>query len=199
MSNKYGIELPVGLGTPTKENLDYTTNKRADGIRLDYRDLSGDEYVSAAIVGYFALTNAPNDEISGKFSAMPHSANNRVQCYDLGVHNLTGKSRWRFEPVHPQYTGDVDNGEKGIRPNGRFLGYCFVRRNLPDGNVELRIYQDTGDNEADRPANDWKLIMSSIDTQYRCTEYEDGHEVTLRIDKVDENLQRKWVTLFELS
>lgn len=198
---KDGVKIPY----ETTGKIEYTFkhNDRDDGKRMDFNNLKAGEYVNAAVVGYFAFPkdNAPNDEVSGKFSAMPHSGSNRTECFDMGTGIKDGATRIRYESVHPEYTGDLGKGDKGLPLKTKYIGYMYVRKNLPNGNVLCEQWQDQGDNEGSAPANKWVKLFSWQDPKYQFKDYKDGHTITIRVDgsNVVDDMKLKWLALVELK
>ncbi len=197
---KDGVKIPYE--TTGKMEYGFKNNDRDDGKRMDFNSLKGDEYVNAAVLGYFSLKNVPDDEVSGKFSAMPHSGDGaQTDCYDLGVNNKGGDTRVRFEHLHPHYTSALATGDKGKSLGEKFLGYMFVRKNQPNGNVLCETWQDQGDNEGSAPSNNWVKLFSWEDTKYKVTKYNDGHQITIRVDgsNIVKEMKLKWLALVELK
>lgn len=196
---KDGVKIPYE--TTGKMRYDFNNNDRDDGKRMDFNSLKADEYVSAAVLGYFSLENVPDDEVSGKFSAKPHSGSAQTDCYDMGVDNKKGDTRIRFEHIHPNYTSALATGDKGKPLGTKFLGYMFVRKNQPNGNVLCETWQDQGDNEGSAPSNNWVKLFSWEDTKYKVTSYKDGHQITIRVDgsNIVKEMKLKWLCLAELK
>jgi hypothetical protein len=198
-TTKDGVKIPYE--TTGNMRYDPNNNDRDDGKRMDFNSLKGNEYVNSAILGYFSLKNVPDDEVSGKFSAKPHSGSAQTDCYDLGVKNKGGDTRIRFEHIHPNYTSALATGDKGKSLGEKFLGYLFARKNLPNGNVLCETWQDQGDNEGSAPANQWVKLFSWEDTKYKVTEYKDGHQITIRVDgsNIVKEMKLKWLALVEIK
>jgi hypothetical protein len=198
---KDGVKIPYE--TTGKMEYTFRHNDRDDGKRMDFNNLKAKEYVNAAVIGYFAFPkdNAPDDEVSGKFSAMPHSGSNRTECFDMGMKIKDGATRIRYEAKHPNYTGDLGKGEKGLPLKTKFIGYMFVRKDLPNGNVLCEQWQDQGDNEGDKPANKWVKLFTWQDPKYQFKDYKDGHTITIRVDgsNVVKDMKLKWLCLAELK
>lgn len=200
-TTKDGVKIPYE--TTGKMEYTFRHNDRDDGKRMDFNNLKAGEYVNAAILGYFAFPkdNAPDDEVSGKFSAMPHSGSNRTECFDMGMGIKDGATRIRYEAKHPDYTGDLGTGQKGLPLKTKFIGYMFVRKDLPNGNVLCEQWQDQGDNEGSAPANKWVKLFSWQDPKYQFKDYKDGHTITIRVDgkNVVKDMKLKWLALVELK
>jgi len=198
---KDGVKIPYE--TTGKMEYTFRHNDRDDGKRMDFNNLKAGEYVNAAVIGYFAFPkdNAPDDEVSGKFSAMPHSGSNRTECFDMGMGIKDGATRIRYEAKHPDYTGDLGKGDKGLPLKTKFIGYMFVRKDLPNGNVLCEQWQDQGDNEGSAPANKWVKLFSWQDPKYQFKDYKDGHTITIRVDgkNVVKDMKLKWLALVELK
>ena len=199
-----GVILPGGLKYTGKSSTKYNNNDRDDGKRMDFKDLKGWSN-NTAVYGYFAFPNgkAPDDEVSGKWSVESHSGENEVQCLDIGVGIKDGSARWRFENPHPTYTGNLGKEiVKGKPLDKTFVGYLFVRRDLPDGtSVNLQVYQDQGNSEGAKPANQWVKIADWIDKKYNIRKYPVGPLITIRVDgsNVVSDMKIKFVRAIELS
>lgn len=193
---KDGVQLLFADGSAVKEG--YKENFRDDGKRYDNN--VGDWKASEA-TGYFRFTKDPvDDEVSIKWSEMSHSGNNEVQCYDTGVSIKTGDTRLRFENPHPDYSGNIGSG-KGEPLGTKWVGYKGVKIPQSDGSVLIELYQDTGNNEGDKPANQWKKIYSHKDTKYKRT---GAHPyVTIRVDdpkkRGQKNLEAKWISVAKIA
>jgi hypothetical protein len=196
-----GVKIPYE--TTGKFEYIFRHNDRDDGKRMDFNNLKAGEYVNAVVLGYFAFPqdNAPDDEVSGKFSAMPHSGSNRTECFDMGTGIKDGATRIRYEASHPDYTGDLGNGEKGLPLKTKYIGYMYARKNLPNGNVLCEQWQDQGDNEGSTPSNKWVKLFSWEDPKYTFKDYKDGHGVTIRVDgnNVVKDMKLKWLALVEIK
>ena len=197
-----GVKLPYKI-TGKIETV-FRHNDRADGKRMDFAKLKKGEFVNSAVLGYFAFPKgkAPKDEVSGKWSVEGHSDGTDPKCYDLGIEIYGGAARYRFESPHPKYTNDLGKEkEKGVTLDDKFVGYMFIRRNLPSGNVALEIWQDAGDNEGKQVSNQWKQLAYWEDSKYKITNYPNGPQVTIRIDgsNVVKDLKLKHVQVVELA
>jgi hypothetical protein len=202
---KYGVKLTYSDGQKTL--YDHEVDPRPgkdDGIRYNFNGLKKGEFASAELIGYFKFTKDPvDDEVSGKFSYMSHSDHNEVQCYDMGVGIQEKKSRLRFENPHPDYTGNLAEGQKDpVLLNDKWIGYKFIKKVNPDGTILCEAYQDVGDNEGEKPANNWVRIFTHTDDEFKKGNPPDGHAVTLRIDDPEKegqkNLRAKWISLSQI-
>jgi hypothetical protein len=198
---KDGVKIPYE--TTGKMEYVFKNNDRDDGKRMDFNSLKAGEYVNAVVLGYFAFPqdNAPDDEVSGKFSAMPHSGSNKTECFDMGTGIKDGATRIRYESKHPEYTGDLGKGEKGLPLKTKYIGYMYARKNLPNGNVLCEQWQDQGDNEGSTPANKWVKLFSWEDPKYQFKDYKDGHTITIRVDgsNVVKDMKLKWLCMAEIK
>lgn len=194
-TDKNGVQLLVSKGG----DINYTVknNFRDDGKRFD---ANVGDWSSSEATAYFRFTKDPvDDEISIKWSEKSHSGNADVQCYDTGVKIKTGKTRMRFEQPHPEYSGNIGGGQ-GEPQGTKWIGYKGAKIVNGDGTVTIRLWQDTGDNEGDKPANNWKEIYSHTDSKYKRT---GAHPyVTFRVDDPDKkgqkNLEIKWVSIAKI-
>jgi hypothetical protein len=196
------VKIPYAI--TGKVSTEYRNNDRDDGKRMDFTKLVKGTYVNSAVLGYFAFPKgkAPKDEVSGKWSVEGHSDGTDPKCYDLGIEIYGGSARWRFESPHPKYTSNLGKEkEKGVTLDDKFVGYMFIRRNLPDGKVALEIWQDAGNNEGEQVSNQWKQLAYWEDAKYKITNYPKGPQVTIRIDgsNVVKDLKLKHVQCVELK
>ena len=156
------------------------------------------------ITGYFSISKAPDDEVSGKWSVGPHGSDgDTVKCLDIGVDNTTGAARYRYEDPHPDYTGSLGSGiKKGLPLESKYHGWKFIRLTLPDNSVQLEVWQDQGDNEGSSPANQWvQLAKWKVDKKYSVTDYPNGVYAVLRLDGsgIEKNLKSKWLSYVEIK
>ena len=192
--DKFGTKLLVSTGAEIEYKV--KDNFRDDGKRFDVK--VGDWPQSEA-QGYFRFTKDPvDDEVSIKWSVVPHSGSNHVRCYDSGVEIRTGKARLRWEDPHPNYSGSLGSGKGEPLPAGKWIGYKGTKTVSGDS-VTIKLYQDTGDNET-APSNQWKEIFSYTDNKYKET---GPHPyVTLRIDdpakQGQKNLEARWISVAKI-
>lgn len=196
------VKIPYKITGNVSE--EYNNNDRKDGKRMDFKKLKKGTFVNSAVLGYFAFPKgkAPKDEVSGKWSVEGHSDGTDPKCYDLGIKIYGGAARWRFESPHPEYTDDLGKEKvKGVTLDDKLVGYMFIRRNLPNGNVALEIWQDAGNNEGEQVSNEWKQLAYWEDAKYKITNYPNGPQITIRIDgsNVVKDLIRKHVQVVELA
>lgn len=188
--DKNGVKLLIADGSVIK--YDFKENFRDDGKRFDFNI---GQAVQSEVTGYFRFKSNPvDDEVSIKWSEMSHSGSNNVQCYDSGVEIKTGKARLRFENPHPNYSGSIGSGQ-GVALKDKWIGYKGTKT-VSGNSVTIKLYQDTGDNEGTKPANQWKEIFSHTDTKYKRT---GAHPyVTIRVDDPgkdgQKNLEAKWLS-----
>ena len=194
--DKYGSQLLYASGTEVK--YDYRENFRDDGKRYDF---NVGEWTQSEATGYFRFTKDPvDDEVSIKWSVVPHSGSNHVKCYDSGVEIRTGNARLRWEDPHPNYSGNLGKGKGEPLPAGKWIGYKGTKTVGNDGSVTIKIFQDTGDNEGTKPSNQWKEIFSHVDTKYK----ETGKHpfITFRVDDPDKqgqkNLEARWLSVAKI-
>ncbi len=197
--DKFGVKMIYQ--TTGKAFYDYVL-KPNQGLRHNF-DALNVPTPNGELTGYFSINKAPDDEVSGKWSIGPHSDGLHVKCLDMGVDNTTGKARYRYEDPHPNYTGTLATGEKnGLPLEAKWHGWKFIRLTMPDGNVQLEVWQDQGDNEGDKPANQWvRLAKWTVDQQYATKDYPKGVFAVLRLDGdgIEENLKQKWLSYVEVK
>lgn len=195
-TDKYGTKLLVADGSTIEYQ--HKENFRPDGKRFDFKIPDATKGTEAQ--GYFRFTSNPvDDEVSIKWSEVSHSGKNQVQCYDSGISIKNGKSRMRFENPHPNYSGNLGGGQ-GVPLNDKFIGYKGIWTPNADGSVTVKLYQDAGNNEGDKPANEWKEVYNYTDTKYKRN---GPHpEVTFRVDdpakKGQKNLEAKWLSVAKI-
>ena len=189
--DKFGTKLLVSNGGEIK--YEYKNNFRDDGKRYD---ANVGAWNSSEATAYFRFTKDPvDDEVSIKFSEKSHSGSNETNCYDLGLDIKSGKTRMRFEQVHPNYSGSIGGGQ-GSPQGTKWIGYKGAKIVNADGTVTIKMWQDTGDNEGDKPANQWKEVYTTTDSKYKRA---GAHPfITFRVDDPDkngqQNLEIKWVS-----
>lgn len=195
-TDKYGVKLLKSDGKTI--TYDYEKDDRPgkdDGIRYNMENVG--KWKQSEVTGYFMFTKDPvDDEISIKWSEMGHSGKNNVQCYDSGLEIKTGKARLRFENPHPEYSGNLGAGQGEPLPAGKWIGYKGTKTVESDGSVTITLYQDAGNNEGDKPANEWKETFKYNDKKYKRN---GPHpELTLRVDdpkkQGQKNLREKWLS-----
>lgn len=176
-----------------------------DGNRFNFTNL-GQSFASAEYTGYFKFTQNPvDDEVSGKQGGGKHSDGLKPKCFDTGIKIRDGKTRLRLENKHPQMINRV-TGPAGEPLKDKFIGYRFIKKNEADGGVRIQIWQDTGNNEGDTPANEWKLLLDTVDRnqpEHPWTIPPNDHVETIRIDDPGhdglKNLRIKWLCLSEIK
>ncbi len=193
-TDKYGTKLLLSNGQEIVYEV--KNNFRDDGKRFD---MKVGEWSQSEAQGYFRFTKDPvDDEVSIKWSVVPHSGSNHVRCYDSGVSIKDGKARLRWEDPHPNYSNALGSGKGEPLPAGKWIGYKGTKTVSGDS-VTIKLYQDTGDNET-APSNQWKEIFSHTDTKYK--EIGPHPYVTLRIDdpakKGQKNLEGRWISVAKI-
>lgn len=190
-TDKYGTKLLVSDGKEVVYEV--KNNFRDDGKRFDMK--VGDDWTQSEITAYFRFTKDPvDDEVSAKFSEVPHSGSNMTNCYDLGLDIQSGKTRMRFEAKHPEYSGNIGGGQ-GTPQGTKWFGYKAAKIVNSDGTVTIKYWQDTGDNET-KPSNNWKEVYSHTDSKYKRT---GAHpHLTFRVDdpqkQGQQNLEARWIS-----
>src|SRR5688500_13685986 len=106
----------------------------------------------------------------------------------------------RFENPHPDYSSNIGGGQ-GTPQGTKWIGYKGAKIVNADGTVTIKLWQDTGDNEGDKPANQWKETYSHTDSKYKRT---GAHPyVTFRVDdpakEGQKNLEIKWVSIARIT
>lgn len=194
--DKYGVISRYATG---EQRTDFEEDFRGDSYRWDFMDVPWTNY---ELRGYFFASGSVNDEVSGTLGGGRHTSGSSPRAYSLGIDSDDGSGpRYRFEEDHPDYEagqegpGDGQGGGVGII--NRWVGFCFVIRNVSNG-VLLEIWQDQGDNSGGEPANEWKLIASWVDTKFNQKSRPSDAMALLRIDGNVENLDYKWVCIQEI-
>jgi hypothetical protein len=195
--DKYGVKLLLSNGAVIDYN--HSKNFRDDGKRFDFA--VGKGMVDCELTGYFADHDGIDDEVSGKQRGGKHSDGSTPKTYDMGVKTTNGVARYRTEEKHPEYkdatTQNTISGNLGVGLKDKFIGYKFICRNVNENKaVNLQIWQDTGDNEGDKPANAWKQIANWVVTTPLWVTVADDHQETIRIDDDNgcPNLAYKWLS-----
>lgn len=200
-----GVVATYGTGA---ERHDHSKNFRDDGKRFDFSINSSSQYVSCEIYGYFALSNPPDDEVSGKMGGGRHSGNSDSRCFDMGIDCRNGNTRYRIESPHNSYSSGTSGG-KGVGMSSNYIGYKFVKRNIGSGGatkVSIEIWQDTGNNQS-APSNQWKKVASWLlgDPNFSSSSPPfytppSDHQETIRIDGPSglPSLGWKWIGLREI-
>lgn len=170
-----GVMAIYGTG---QELHNFNENFRSDGKRFDFSLGSG--VVDYELYGYFACSNVPDDEMSGKGKGGKHSSGSSPKCYDIGVGDRDGKTRLRLEENHPDYFGEQKGVGGGVPLGSKFVGYLYVFKNEGAG-VRCQVYQDAGDNEV-KPSNQWKLIGDWLETAKHWQTPPSDHQGTIRQD-----------------
>lgn len=193
-ADKWGVRASYATG---EISYDWSENFRDDGLRFDFDGLGSNRFVSAELIGYFAHSNPPDDEVSGKMGGGRHSDGSSPKVYDMGIDCRNGNTRYRTEETHPDYE-EGDTGGKGVGMSSKYIGYKFVKWNKTNG-VLLEIWQDTGNNES-TPANAWKKLASWLVTDPKWFIPGSDHQETIRIDQVGtDDLKWKWISLREIK
>ena len=200
--DKYGVKMIHSDGTNI--NYNHSKNFRADGKRFDIP--VGKTMVNCELTGYFADHDGIDDEVSGKQRGGKHSDGSFPKTYDMGVDIKSGACRYRTEDKHPEYeaataVNTLASG-LGVGLKDKFIGYKFICRNiLNDKAVNLQIWQDVGNNEGDKPANEWKQIANWVVKDPLWVVVADDHQETLRIDDDNgcPNLAYKWISVAEIK
>ena len=170
-----GVAAIYGTG---QELHTFNENFRSDGKRFDFS--LGASVVDYELYGYFACSNPPDDEMSGKGKGGKHSDGSSPKCYDIGVGDRDGATRLRLEEDHPDYFGEQKGVGGGAPLGSKFVGYLYVFKNEGAG-VRCQVYQDAGDNET-KPSNQWKLIGSWLETSKHWQTPPSDHQGTIRQD-----------------
>ena len=174
----------------------YSYERRGDTIV--FKNMGADSFKNSELTAYIktGFYEPPNKEISGRWSIDRHYGNNIVMCYDLSFNMSTGKTRWRYEDVHPEYTNTIDGGQTDGAPlaQNKWCGLKFVRKNHDNG-VLLEIYQDAGE------TGDWKRLFSVYNTRYIVNDYPNGAEVALKVHELTEkqDYELRDVSLVEIK
>lgn len=197
---KDGVQL---INKPIEIDYKHSNNFRDDGKRFDFNCGSNKNFTNVELIGYFRFKDGKSvdDEVSGKCRGGEHHDGSSPKTYDIGVDIKTGKTRYRTEDKHPEYekgtAKDTESG-KGAPLAGKFIGYKFVCQNAKDGkSVNIQVWQDTGDNEGEKPANAWKLVSNWNVTKPLWLVPPNDHQETIRIDDPgkdgQKDLEAKWL------
>ena len=192
--DKYGVLSTYATG-PISYSFNLNPN---DGMRWDFTNLGGglnSSYASNELIVYVSCDSPPNDETSFKQGGGRHSDGSNPRCYDIGIDNNSGATRYRTEDSHPDYE-DGANGGKAHGITSAWTGYKAVKFNK-GSYVLLEVYDDFGNNES-TPANNWRKVSSWKVTDPLWLTPPSDHVATIRADKIDESLKDykvKWMSL----
>lgn len=183
----------VAIYATGPKRYDFNENFRDDGKRFDFNVGASAEYNDCELIGYFAISNPPDDETSGKMRGGKHSDGSTPKCYDFGVDCRNGATRLRTEEDHPNGYESVGSGQSGVGMSSKFVGYCFITKNETNG-VRCQIYQDAGNNES-TPSNNWKLLLDILETDKNWRNLPSDGQQTIRIDGPSglPSLKWKWI------
>jgi len=125
-----------------------------------------------------------HNEISVRWSIGPHTGQEIVKCFDVGFGIKTGKTRFRYELKHPEYTDVIANGDVIGYPlnTDEYVGLEFVKQNLPDEHATLlEVYQST---HVER-----MKLFSHKTSEYFVDDYQNGCQIAIKpkenFDKID--------------
>lgn len=140
----------------------------------------------SSVVKFLAKLNSDtisDNEISVRWSSAPHYGDNIVQCFDLGFGIKTGKTRFRYELKHPEYTDTIAEGDIHGYPlsTDEYVGLEFVKVNNWDKTTGLEVYQYR---QADRIK-----LFSHKTKEYFVDSYPNGCQIAIKpkenFDKID--------------
>ena len=137
-----------------------------------------------SVVKFSAKLNSEtvsDNEISVRWSSAPHYGDNIVQCFDLGFGIKTGKTRFRYELKHPEYTNVIAEGDTVGHPlsTNEYVGLEFVKVNNLDKTTGLEIYQLVKDERI--------RLFSHTAKEYFVDSYPNGCQIAI---KPKENFQK---------
>ena len=193
-ADKYGV-----LSTYATGQISYNYNLNPnDGMRFDFGSLGGgtsSPFASNELIIYVSCDNPPDDELSFKQGGGRHSDGSHPKCYDVGIDNNNGATRYRTEDAHPEYKAGASGG-KATPISSKWTGYKCVKFNK-GSYVLLEVFDDNGNNEQ-TPANAWRKVSSWKVTDPLWLNPPSDHVATIRADKIDEDLKSyrvKWISL----
>lgn len=199
-TDKFGTKLILSDGSNVR--YDYRENFQGGGSSKRWDFICGKTFLNCELTCYVGGIQDVNDEVSGKMRGGKHSDGLHPKTYDMGVGIQDGKTRYRTEDLHPVYKPGADGGI-GVPNTGKFIGYKFICNNASDLKaVNLQIWQDAGNNEGDKPANEWKKLADWNATNPLWIVVADDHQETVRIDddaNGSPNLKIKWISLAEIK
>jgi hypothetical protein len=192
--DKYGVVATYATG-----QISYNFNLNPnDGMRWDFGSLGGglnSPFASNELICYVSCDSPPDDETSFKQGGGRHSSGSNPRCYDIGIDNNNGSTRYRTEDSHPDYEEGASGG-KAKPVTSAWVGYKAVKFNK-GSYVLLEVYDDAGNNES-TPANQWRKVSSWKVTDPLWLNPPSDHVATIRADKIDEDLKDykiKWISL----
>jgi hypothetical protein len=194
VADKYGVKSTYATG-----QISYAFNLNPnDGMRWDWGSLGGgldSPFASNELICYVSCDSPPDDETSFKQGGGRHSDGSHPRCYDIGIDNNSGATRYRTEDAHPEYSSGKSGG-KAKAISSAWTGYKAVKFNK-SSYVLLEVWQDTGNNES-APSNQWSKVSSWQVTDPLWLNPPSDHVATIRADKIDEDLKDykvKWLSL----
>jgi hypothetical protein len=194
VADKYGVKSTYATG-----QISYNFNLNPnDGMRWDFGSLGGgldSPFASNELICYVSCDNPPDDETSFKQGGGRHSDGSHPKCYDVGIDNNSGATRYRTEDAHPCYSSGKSGGKAGAISSA-WIGYKCVKFNK-GSYVLLEVYDDIGNNTS-APANNWRKVSSWQVSSPNWQNPPSDHVATIRADKIDEDLKDykiKWISL----
>lgn len=197
--DKFGVKLFYSDGKNIR--YDFRENFQGGGSSLRWDYICGKTFLNCELKAYVRAAKSFDDEVSGKMRGGKHSDGLHPKTYDMGIEVMTGKTRYRTEDEHPVYEPGGTGGTGVPLGTNKWIGYGFVCFNEPgDKSVRLEIWQDAGNNEGAKPANDWKKLATWTVKDPLWIVVADDHQETVRIDEAQNaNLEMKWQSLAEIK
>ena len=193
--DKFGVKSTYATG-PINYGFNLNPN---NGMRWDWANLGAGcegQYASNELTIYVSCASPPDDETSFKQGGGRHTDGSRPRCFDVGIDNNSGATRYRTEDDHPNGYSSGVSGGKAQKITSAWTGYKCVKFNK-GSYILLEVFDDVGTNTS-TPANNWRKVSSwkVTDPLWLCPPSD--HQATIRADEIDESLQKyqvKWLSL----
>lgn len=169
--------------------------------------------VNLEMTGYFkgGGTNTVDIKMHGGKHSKPEDRAGAC-CYIPTVPLKGGDTYLRTECPHPNYkdaTKRSGAAETKSLGNTNWRGYKGIIWNKANGGVHIEVWEDQGNNDGTKPANDWKrLFKYDHEPGQVCGIFPEpllgpksgpnNHECTFRIDD-NPNTAAKWLSLVEIQ
>ena len=135
-----------------------------------------------------------DNEISVRWSSAPHIGDNIVQCFDVGFGIKTGKTRFRYELKHPEYTNTIAEGDVTGDPLNinEYTQLEFVKVNNPDKSTGLEIYHTAVDGGRIK-------LFSHQTSEYFVDDYPNGCQIAIKPKENFEKINIKDIIVAEIE
>lgn len=134
-----------------------------------------------------------DNEISVRWSSASHYGDNIVQCFDLGFGVKTGKTRFRYELQHPEYTDTLATGNITGQPlsTESYTQLEFIKVNNWDKTTGLEIHQTTN--------IDRIKLFEYKTSEYFVDDYPNGCQIAIKPKKNFDKIDIKDISITEVQ